>query len=373
MFGCKITPKGRRIYILQYRVDGRLRRYSIAKHGSLTPDQARTEAKRLLGLVASGTDPASELRAAKGIPTVKELADRYLDEHARPKKKKHSIEADERMIRKDIVPFLGSRKVSSITQQDIGKIHHHYRDTPVKANRLLSLLSKMFNLSEAWGLRPGGSNPCKHITKYREAKKERLITQDELARLGDVLRRAEQDNSEFPSTITAIRLLIFTGCRKSEILNLQWNHIDFNMGLLLLPDSKTGAKAIPLSAPALELLQTTPELIGNPYVCPGRKDGTHMVGLQKAWERIRKKAKINDIRLHDLRHCFTSVGAASGLSLPIIGGLLGHRKSSTTERYAHLSANPLKQAADKIAGELDAALKAPVKDKVVNLDDRRGK
>ena len=369
-FGCKITPKSRRVYVFEYRFEGRKRRVTIGRHGALTPDQARKEAKRLAGMVATGVDPASLVKKHKAVPTVRELAERYLDEYARPRKKRLSIEADERMLHKEIIPLLGSRKVNGINQQDIGKLHHQYRYTPVKANRLLALLSKMFNLSEGWGLRPGGSNPCRHIEKYKERPKERLLSPDELARLGKALRDAEQNQTVFHSAITAIRLLIFTGCRKSEILTLKWDYVDFNLGLLHLPDSKTGAKSVPLSNPAMELLKNTPVILNNPYVCPGRLEGAHLVGLQKTWERLRKEAGLMDVRLHDLRHCFASVGAASGLGLPIIGSLLGHKRASTTEKYAHLAVDPQKQAADKIAGELESALNASVRPKVVQLKNR---
>jgi integrase len=199
--------------------------------------------------------------------------------------------------------------------------------------------------------------PCRHIERYKEQKRRRFLNIEELARLGAALAKAETENSEPPMAIAAIRLLIFTGARLSEILTLKWEYVRWEIGALLLPDSKTGFKAIQLSAPARQLLEAIPVVDGNPHVIIGKKRGQRFVGLQSIWERIRDEAALPDVRLHDLRHSFASVGAAAGLGLPIIGALLGHSDMATTHRYAHLAADPLKAAAELIAGKLNEALK----------------
>jgi integrase len=228
------------------------------------------------------------------------------------------------------------------------------RDTPGAANRTLALLSKMLNLAEKWELRPDGSNPCRHVDKYPERKMERFLSVDELGRLGAVLAEAERTATELPSVIAAVRLLMFTGARFGEILNLEWSHVDFERSCLRLPESKTGAKVIHLNAPALEVLNGI-ERDGSPWVIAGRDPDKPLVNLRKPWHRIRAKAGLEGVRLHDLRHSFASVGAAGGLSLPMIGALLGHTQAATTQRYAHLAADPLKQAADMIGERIRAA------------------
>lgn len=230
------------------------------------------------------------------------------------------------------------------------------RTTPGAANRTLALLSKMFNLAEKWGLRPDGSNPCRHVERYRERKLERFLSNAELARLGAVLNEAERTRTESPSAIAAVRLLLFTGCRLSEILTLCWQHVDLEQGVLRLPESKTGAKVVYLPPAALEVLQGIDRVEGNSYVVVGAKPGAHLVNLTKPWHRIRAKAGLDDVRIHDLRHSFASMAAAGGLSLPIIGALLGHTQAATTQRYAHLAANPLKQASELTGKRIADAL-----------------
>jgi integrase len=230
------------------------------------------------------------------------------------------------------------------------------RRTPGAANRTLALLSKIFNLAEKWGLRSDGSNPCRHVEKNPERKIERYLTAGEFARLGEALVEAERTRTEMPSVIAAIRLLAFTGCRLSEILTLRWDWIDRERGCLNLPDSKTGRKTVYLGAPALEVLTQIGREPGNPHVITGRNPGTHLVNLSKPWYRIRATAGLDGLRIHDLRHSFASFGAGAGLSLPMIGKMLGHTQAQTTLRYAHLSADPLKRAVDTVTSDIAAAM-----------------
>lgn len=360
-FGVKITPKGKRVYVAQYRVAGRSRRVTLGKHGILTIDKAREEAKDRLAQATLGGDPGAEKIDLRHGPTVKELGARYLSEHAEQKKKVSSAKGDRWLLDRVIYPRFQSEKAAMIDSVAIADFHHSLRARPYVANRAIALLSKMFNLAEKWGYRPDNSNPCRHVEKFREQKRRRFLDADELGRLGMILVKTEREETEPPEAIAAIRLLIFTGARLGEILTLKWEHINWELGALVLPDSKTGFKTIALSGPAREVLEALPVIEGNPYVFPGHRREQHFVALGHIWERIRKAAKIPDVRLHDLRHSYASVGAASGLGLPIIGALLGHSDVATTARYAHLQQDPLKAAAELISGKIDKAMKAKPK------------
>jgi integrase len=367
-FGLKVSPAGKRIYVLQTYVGGRLKRLTVGEHGPLTCDQARAEVLRLKGKIAGGADPAQEKAEVKKAPTVADLAQRYLEEHAEAKKKPASVAEDRRMLAGFILPALGSRKVSAVSRGDVAKLHHALRETPYQANRVLALLGKMFSLCEKWGLRPDGSNPVKHVEKFREQKRERFLGGDELARLGAALSEAEALGQENPYAVAAIRLLLLTGCRRNEILSLRWHEVDFERACLRLPDSKTGARLVPLNGPALEVLAAIPRLEGNPYVIPGDRPGAHLVNLRKPWSRIQQRAGLDWVRLHDLRHSHAAVGVAAGLGLPLIGGLLGHTQPSTTAKYAHLSNDPLRIASEEIGRRIAEAMsRPPAAPKVVAL------
>ena len=258
------------------------------------------------------------------------------------------------MLRLHVLPALGSMRIGEITRADILRFHTGRKAHPTNANRCLALLSHVFSIAEQWGERPQGSNPCHHVDRFPEVKRERFLKPDELVRLGAALEAA--DGVIHPSVIAATRLLLLTGARLSEILELRWEWIDFERGIARLPKSKSGAKNLHLPAPALALLKAMPRVPDNPFVLPGNKPGSRLVGIQKAWQRLRRMAQIPDLRIHDLRHSFASVGAGAGLGLPVIGALLGHSQAATTQRYAHLAADPLKQASDLIAAEIAKAL-----------------
>ena len=356
-FGVRVKPSGRRSYLIQYRNSGNVsRRMTIGPHGVFTVEAARTRARELLHAARSGADPAAERDKVRTAPSVADFAERYMAEHAMVKKKPRSVRSDEALLRLHILPALGTKKVAAISRADVTTLHHDMRDRPGAANRAIALLSKMMSLAEKWGMRPDGTNPCRHVERYPERRMERFLDNDELARLGMVLTEAQRTQTELPSAIAAIRLLLFTGCRSGEILSLQWEHVDFKRGCLRLPDSKTGNKIVYLSAPALETLSGIKHQDGSSWVIAGALPGKPLVNLRKPWHRIRAKAGLPDVRIHDLRHSFASIGAAGGLSLPIIGALLGHTQPATTQRYAHLIGDPLKQAADLIGRRIAAAM-----------------
>lgn len=366
-FGLKVTPAGKRVYLLQARINGRLKRLTLGTHGTITCDQARQEAARLLGVIAGGHDPAAEKAAAKQAPTVAELAERYLTEHAQPKKKPASLDEDRRMLRSYILPALGSRKVDALSRNDVAKLHHSLRATPYMANRVWALLSRMCSLAEKWGLRPDGSNPCRHVERFREQSRQRYLSGDELSRLGRALTDAEALGTESPFAVAAIRLLLLTGCRRNEILALTWAEVDFERACLRLVDSKTGARVVQLNTPALEVLASIPRMEGNPYVIPGERSGAHLVNLRKPWTRICARAGLEGVRLHDLRHSHAAMGVSAGLGLPIIGRLLGHTEVETTAKYAHVADDPQRAASEEIGRRIAEAMNTPVHRKVVPL------
>ncbi|SLN18672.1 tyrosine-type recombinase/integrase [Oceanibacterium hippocampi] len=372
-FGVKVTPAGRRVFVLQYRQHGRVRRYTIGTYGSpWTPEQARAEAVRLLGRVGDGRDPGTEKQAEKTAETVAELCDLYLSSDGCEKKKASTLATDRGRIERHIIPLLGRKRVKDVTTGDVnrfmtdvakGKTAATIKTGPRglarvtggegTARRTVGLLGGIFTYAVEKGMRP--DNPVRAVKRSRDGESDRSLSTEELARLGDALKTAESEDAN-PYAIAAIRLLVLTGCRKSEILTARWTDVDFEAGQLRLADSKTGPKKVPLGAPALELLAALPRIAGNEYVLPGGKDGHHLVGLPKVWRRVRDSAGLNDVRLHDLRHSFASVGAAAGMSLPLVGKLLGHRDPKTTARYAHIGADPARAAANRIAGEIALSL-----------------
>jgi len=355
-FGLRVKPTGVKSYIIQYRTrTGISRRMTIGQHGVLTAEEARREAKVQLGRAAKGDDPAADKANARDGLSFATFTERYLSDHAATKKKPSSVRMDRINLNKHILPILGRRRLDTIGRADVVRLHHSMRDAPGAANRCLALLSKMMNLAERWGERPDGSNPCRHVEKYREHKRNRFLSADELARLGAACLRCEKDEKLGLSFLELVRLLIFTGARLSEILKAQWDWVDFKSGVIHLPDNKTGAKTIMLPAPALDVLARLARVDGNPYIITG-EGNRYLVSVWKPWAVLRALAGLKDVRLHDLRHSFASVGAAGGMSLNVIGGLLGHRQTQTTSRYAHLAADPLKTAANQIAAAIAATM-----------------
>jgi integrase len=230
--------------------------------------------------------------------------------------------------------------------------------TPVLANRVRALLSTMLSLAMLWGIRKDPINPARLVQKFPEKSRERFLSEEELKRLGRILLDLEHTSAEPWQAIAAIRLLLFTGARKSEILSLRWDFIDYDNSVLLLPKSKTGRKTIYLTATVLGILASLPRKKGCPWVLPSRlaDPNRHFDGVGHVWERVREKAGLPDVRLHDLRHTFASKGVGLGVGIPIIGGLLGHKNPTTTAKYAHLAADPLRAANDRIADRLEVEL-----------------
>lgn len=353
-FGVRVMPSGAKTYQVQYRKGGRTRRASLGRHGNITAEIARAKAKELMGEVAKGENPVEEIAQHRRAPTVAALCERFFEAHVKERCKPSTQGEYRRAIDLFICPAIGSFKVVDVERKDIADLHHKFRHLPYQANRTLGVLSKMFNLSEVWGLRPDGSNPCRHVPKYREKKRERYLSQHELQRLGTVLAEVERDGSETPFIVAAFRLLILTGCRLGEIQTLQWAFItDAGMEL---PDTKTGARRIPLPHAARAVLDGLPRTTGNPYVIEGKIPGQHATDLQYPWRRIRLRAGLPDVRIHDLRHTYASNAVSSGMPIQMVGRLLGHTQLQTTMRYAHLADDPVRRAAEENAARLNLAL-----------------
>lgn len=386
-FGLRVTPKGSKSYIVQYRNhEGRSRKFTIGRHGSpWTPEEARKRAREILIAASRKEDPAKEKIQDLEALTITELADLYLKEGPawKPDKKQSTWDTDAAVIKRHIRILLGNCKACSLTQADVakfqvdvanGKSAARYKTKPrglarVRggrgiAARTVAVLGAMLE----FGVRNGYlvSNVARGVPLYKTRKLERFLSVQELARLGETLRQAEEEGIN-ATAISALRLLLLTGARKGEILGLEWKWVNFDTGYLNLPDSKTGAKRIPLGAPALELLanrlreaaQAAKDMKEeiSPFVFPATdNDQIHFVGLQKVWEVLRSKAGLDDVRVHDLRHSFASIGVASGHSLYMIGKILGHKQTRTTEIYAHLQDDPLRLVTNQTAQQIAVAL-----------------
>jgi integrase len=381
-FGLRAAKRGTKSWFVEYRPGARgrgiaKRRMVLGAVGTLTPDEARAAAREILAAAALGDDPAAARSRARKTPTFRDFAERYLAEEAVSKLKPRTVVNYRIYLHKHAAPVIGSIKLDMVTPSDIAKLHQRIGQTkPMTANRVVECIGSVYRYAATCGFVKRGHNPAAHVEAFREQRRERFLTSVELARLGDAIREAETTGIPWevdekkptakhvpkknrittigPHAATALRLLIFTGARLREILGLKWNYVDFERELLLLPDSKTGPKTIVLNAPALAVLSELPRV--GAYVIVGDNPDRSRHDLNRPWRLVSKRAGIDGVRLHDLRHTHGSVGAGAGLGLPIIGKLLGHTQASTTQRYAHLDADPLRRASEQIAGRIAAAM-----------------
>jgi integrase len=395
-FGVRVRPSGAKSYVVVYRAgSGRgapVRRFTITSVGKTTPEAARTRAKAILGAVAHGHDPAAEKTTERGTVTITGLADRFMSEHVEQKRKPGTVTFYRHLLDKVIKPELGATKADKVTRAQVAKLHGKLRATPFQANRVLAVIGSMYTFAGRSGIVAEGVNPARRIEQFKEHRRERFLTGDELERLGSAIREAETKGIPWdvdeekpkakhlpkaknrftkisPFVAAAIRLLLFTGCRLREILHLKWEQVDVERGLLFLADSKTGRKTVILNAPALAVLAGLDRI--GPYVVPGDDPEKPRADLKRPWGAVARRAGLGGVRLHDLRHTYASFGAGGGLGLPIIGKLLGHTQSSTTQRYAHLDADPLRRASEAIGGQIAAALDGKRGGSVVPLKGSR--
>ena len=350
-FGLRVRRSGRKSYVVQTRIAGKLCWFTIGPHGPLNPDQARARALEILACAKKGIDPRDADARREAEPSMADLGRRFLEEYVPVHCKPSTREEYRRSVRLFVDPVIGELRVPEVQRKDIAALHHGLRDKPYQANRTLGVLSKMFSLAEVWGWRPDGTNPCRHVKRYKEHKRERFLSPEETERLGQVLREAEE---EMPSAVAAFRLLLLTGCRMAEIRDLRWDYVKDDC--IELPDAKTGGRVVPLGPEARAVLSAIPRDEDNPWVIAGRLPGSHLTDLQRPWRRIRKQAGLEGVRIHDLRHSFASRALALGESLTMIGKLLGHTQVQTTARYAHLARDSIQTAAARITESIGGNL-----------------
>jgi integrase len=374
-YGVRVSSRARHTYFIHARTrGGRQLKMKIGIHGTITAERAREIAARELGKIAGGDDPVEAKRQAKAaeaqrlaMPTVAQLCDRYLAQHAEVHKRPSSIRDDRAMIETRIKPALGTTRVPDIKKSDVEALHRSMKATPYRANRTLALLSKMFSLAVSWELR--SNNPAKLVKRYSEIPRARYLSDDELGRLATAL-------AGHPSKIAAnaVRLLLLTGARRGEVLSMTWAQIDQESGVWVKAAATTKQEKehrVPLSPSALAIIEEMREgrKPGGDLVFPGRAPGER-VELKRAWRAISAAAGIDGARVHDLRHTFASLLVGRGVSLPLIGALLGHTQAQTTQRYAHVDNNPQRVATTMVAERL-AAIGAKAPAEVVPLPARR--
>ena len=352
-FGVRVHASGRKVYVVQTRgPDGRPKRVSIGRHGDTSAEGARKTAAGAIDRIRRGEEPLP--RAPEAEPTVADLAERYMESHVRVNCRPNTVTAFGRAVRLYIIPHMGHLPLSGVDRSHVSALHYELREKPYQANAVVDVLSRMFRLAEAWGMTPPRRNPCRSVRRYRERRRERCLTPAEYVALGRVLDAAEAEGSASPQAIAAIRLLLLTGCRKGEVVGLRWDDVDRTAGELRLRDAKTGGRRVPLTPAVEAVLASAPRSGASPWVIAGRKPGDHYKNLDAAWLRLRARAGLCDVRIHDLRHSWASRALALGASLSTIGALLGHRKVATTARYAHLMREAEKASAARVGGSIGA-------------------
>jgi integrase len=341
-FGVRITAAGAVSFILNYHIHGRERRFTVGKHPEWSVLAARNRALDLRKKVSEGVDPLGEREQERTQPTIKDLCDQYLEGYAKAHKRPKSIKDDKQKINATILPHLGKLFVSTVTKRDLEALHESLKATPYLANRVLALLSKMFTLAIGWDWRT--DNPVRGIPRFGEDKRERWLQPEELHRFIQALDAHHDQNKA-----DALRLLLLTGSRKGEVLSAEWPMFDLQQGVWTKPSSHTKQKQIehvPLNVQALELLnKMIGQCNGTGFLFPGKSEG-HLTNLLQTWSLVCKAAGLSGVRVHDLRHSYASYLVSNGVSLHIVGKLLGHTQPQTTQRYAHVAHESLRDASN---------------------------
>jgi integrase len=343
-FGVQINASDGRSFILNYSFYGHERRMTIGSVKDWKASAARVEAKRLRRLIDIGIDPMAEIDAKRRAPTVEALCARYLEEHL-PKKRPNAAFDDRSMIERDILPVLKHRRVAEVSFSDVDALHRAItKRAPYRANRVIALLSKMFSLAAKWGWR--SENPCKGVERNPENRRQLFLTHAEIERLWAWL-----DSHEDRQAASIIKLLLLTGARSGEVESMRWFDLDLDEGLWTKPSTITKQARehrVPLSPPAVALLRDLKlRVFPSEYVFPLK--GGYRKDIRPTWRQVRDVLGRPELRVHDLRHTYASILASSGLSLPVIGALLGHTQAATTQRYSHLFDEALRKATEQVA------------------------
>jgi integrase len=364
-FGVRITAAGVVAFILNYRIHGRERRYTVGRYPELTATAARERALHLRGRVLDGHDPLEERERERTEPTLGDLAEQYLEKYAEIHKRQTSLRNDRQMIEKIIVPKLGKHRLKSIGKKDIESLHAGLKSTPYRANRVLALLSKMFTLAGQWGLR--ADNPAHGVPRFHEDRRERWLSAEEIHRFSDAL-----DNYADQNAANALRLLLLTGAREGEVLKADWSQFDLKRGIWTKPSHHTkqnNIEYVPLSGATMVLLNGMKPKDSSEPLFPGA-NGDSRVTLRRPWVQACKAAGLAEayevkgkkkvltryrptVRIHDLRHTYASHLVSGGTSLQIVGRLLGHTQPQTTARYAHVADEALRIATERFSSILD--------------------
>jgi integrase len=376
-FGIRITPSGTKIFIAQGRARGRKRRVTVGFYPDMSVTEAREEALHVLADMRAGEDPVVERKirqaaaAAKDL-TIAQLGEKWLTDYVRPKLKPRTQDDYERLLAQHINPAVGRLPVAHISRDDVVGLHVSMKHIPRRANYTISTLRALINFGIDLGYRPPASNPVRRIKMYRQRLHERFLTEAEIAKAADAITQAEQSGKVGPHGAAGLRLCLFTGARSGEITAVEWSHVDQERRLIRLPDSKTNEpRTIHLSPAALEVLDGIPR-VGR-YVIAGAKADEPYKNLKRAWIIARAYAGLDDVRLHDLRHSYASWAINRGISLEMIGKLLGHKVAATTQRYAHLARDVLGTINDDLGAAMQAAIekKQPPSGKVIRLKRRK--
>lgn len=374
-FALRVSEVGKKSFYYTYRIGkgrGSDKKWiMLGAFPAMTVEQARQKCKEMAAAVLQGVDPSQEIREEKTAILISDALDLFIEEYV-AKLKSGTVSYYNTIINAHLKPKFGRTRARDLRYPEIARFHTSMKDRPYAANRSVNILSVFLNWCELHGYREKNSNPCQQVSLYKEEKRMEFMDEDVLSRLSDALMTMENNwaerkltggkrTSETIDTITpqaaaAFRLLMFTGARKMEILSLKWSYISLELGIAKLPDSKTGFKVLQLPAPALAVLESIPR--SSEFVFPAESATGHMANLKGAWNALCAFAGLEGWRIHDLRHAFASVMVNSGASLPIIGKILGHTQTGTTQRYAHLQENPARKAAEEAAAKIATIGKA---------------
>lgn len=357
-FLCKVTPTGRKVFMLQYRTNaGERRKPALGQYGELTVEQARSLAQEWLAEVRKGGDPSADKAAARKAPTVTELCDKFMEDHSKQRNKPSTQAGYQKCIKRNIIPLLGRMKVQDVKRPDIAGAMKKMAHKPADANRTFSIMRKMFNLAEVWGYRPDGTNPCRHVPTFPEGKPTHLISDEDMGKLFRHLDAIEAEGVENYVIPLAIRLQFEFAGRRSEIIALEWAWVDLDNRRVVWPDSKTGGMSKPLSEEAYRLLSTAPRRDGCPYVLPSPNNpAKHLTEDEYygAWCRILKAAGATHVGTHGIRHRSATDIANSGIPVKVGMALTAHKTVAMFMRYVHTEDAPVRQAAELVANRRKA-------------------